>query len=431
MFEDQYGNAPFPTPMLKSVPATNRLRWPALFTPTLRQRQMLEILALLAGWRVIMLLVALVAAQFGEHPPETFGDLILRTLDQWDAGWYMAIARDGYSAQFDGGTGQGNIAFYPLLPMLIRLAHIVVPSWRLAGALVVHLALAGALLYLCALVSLDYDWPTARRAVIALLIFPTAIFLTAIYTESLLLLALTAALYHARRGQWWAAGLWGAAAGLTKTMGAIVLVALLWEYWRARAWRGVGWKRLTGHLASLALIPLGAVAFLGYLHLRFGNYKIYFIVQTNWYRGSWFRPFFPDGMKFLEAFFNGTSEQCINSTRALCENYFYPQGAVTLPTTTTFMVIDLLFLLLGLLIGVAILWRVRVSYGLLTILGLLVIAYSGSPQSFNRYTLVLFPIPIAWALAARRPLIAFALFLTSALLLTWHVYLFINGYWAG
>lgn len=409
--------------MLKSLPATNRLRWPTIFTPTIRQQRLLEILALLVGWRAIMLLVALVAAQFGENPPTTLGDLLRLTLDQWDAGWYMAIARDGYSAQIDGGTGQGNIAFYPLLPLLIRLAHMIIPSWRLAGALVVHLALAGALSYLCALVSLDYDWPTARRAAIALLIFPTAIFLTAIYTESLLLLALTAALYHARRGQWWAAGLWGAAAGLTKTMGAIVLIALLWEYWRAQAWRGIGWKRLTGHLAALALIPLGAVAFLGYLQLRFGDYKIYFSVQKNWYRGSWFRPFFPDGWAFLGTFFDGTSEQVVN--------YFYPQGAVTLPTTTTFMVIDLLFLLIGLLFGVAILWKVRVSYGLLTILGLLMIAYSGSPQSFNRYTLVLFPLPIALALAARRPIIGFTLFLTSALLLTWHTYLFINGFWAG
>jgi hypothetical protein len=409
--------------VLKSLFAANRPRWPTRLTPTLRQGQALEILTLLVGWRAILLLVAIVAAQFGDNPPATLGDLLRRTLDQWDAGWYMAIARDGYSAQIDGNTGQGNIAFYPLLPLLIKLAHFVVPSWRLAGALVAHLALAGALLYLWALVSLDYDWPTARRAVIALLIFPTAVFLTAVYTESLLLLAFTAALYHARRGQWWAAGLWGAAAGLTKTMGAIVLVALLWEYWRARAWQGVGWRRLVGHAASLALIPLGAVAFLVYLQVRFGSYQIYFIVQKNWYRGSWFQPFFPDGWEFLGSFFDGTHEQVIN--------YFYPQGAVTLPTTTTFMVIDLLFLLIGLLFGLVILWRVRVSYGLLTILGLLVIAYSGSPQSFNRYTLVLFPIPLACALAARRPTLGFALFLTSALLLTWHVYLFVNGFWAG
>jgi hypothetical protein len=417
--------------MLKATAFTARPRRAAFASLTTRQRQALEILALLAGWRAIMLLVAVVAAQFGDQPPATLGDLLRRTLDQWDAGWYMAIARDGYSAQIDGNTGQGNIAFYPLLPLLIKLAHFAIPSWRLAGALVVHLALAGALLYLWALVSLDHDWPTARRAAVALLIFPTAVFLTAVYTESLLLLALTGSLYHARRGEWWVAGLWGAAAGLTKTMGAIVLVPLLWEYWRARAWHGLGWQRLAGHAASLALIPLGAVAFLGYIQLKFGDYRAYFIVQENWFRGSGFRPFFPDGVTFLKSFLNGTHEQCINSTRAECVNYFYPQGAVTLPTTTTFMVIDLLFLLIGLLFGLAILWKVRVSYGLLTILGLLVIAYSGSPQSFNRYTLVLFPIPIAWALAARRPILGFALFLTSALLLTWHVYLFVNGYWAG
>ncbi len=70
-------------------------------------------------------------------------------------------------------------------------------------------ALFGAILYLHALVRLDHDRPTATRAVAFLLLCPTAVFLTAVYTESLLLLTMIAAVYHARRGQWWAAGLLG------------------------------------------------------------------------------------------------------------------------------------------------------------------------------------------------------------------------------
>jgi hypothetical protein len=409
--------------MVKAIPSTSQLHWPRIAVLTARQAQFLETLALFGSWRVIMLLVALVVAQFGTHPPVTVGDLLRKTLDQWDAGWYMAIARDGYSVQIDGNTGQGNVAFYPLLPLLIHLAHVVIPSWRIAGGLVVHLALVGALVYLQALVMLDYDAATARRAMMALLIFPTAVFLTAVYTESLLILMFAAAVYHARRGQWWIAGLWGAAAGLTKMLGAIILVAVLWEYLQARAWRGASRGRILGQLASMALIPLGALAFLGYLQVRFGTYQIYFSVQKSWFRGTFFQPFFPDGWNFLGTFLNGTSEQIVN--------YFYPQGAVTLPTTTAFMVLDLLFLLIGLLIGIVVLIRVRVSYGLLTIGGLLMVAYSGSPQSINRYTLIFFPIPIALALAGRRPVLGFALFLASALLATFHVYLFVNGYWTG
>ncbi|MGN6755785.1 MAG: mannosyltransferase family protein [Thermomicrobiales bacterium] len=381
------------------------------------------VLALLLGWRLLTLLFAAVAARLGGllPAPASFGELLLRTLDHWDAGWYVAIARDGYTV---GGNGQqANVAFYPLLPALIHLAHFVAPSWRLAGALVVHAALLGAVLYLHALVRLDYDQPTALRAVGLLLIFPTAVFLTAIYTESLLLLTMTAAVYHARRGQWWAAGLWGLAAGLTKMVGGAVFVPLLWEYWRGRSWRGVSRRRLAGQLAALALVPLGALAFLAYLQLRFGSYRVYFAAQTGWYRGSWFQPFFPDGWRFLTAFLHGRGSQVVN--------YFYPQGNVTLPSQGAFELIDLLFLLVGVVVGVLLYLRVRASYGLfvLTVLG--IAAWSGSTQSINRFALILFPLPIAFALAARRPLLGFALLTLSGFLFIFFSYLFVNGYWAG
>ncbi len=382
-----------------------------------------EVLLLFAGWRIIVLFISVVASQFGPQPPDTAIDLLGRSLDRWDAGWYQAIARDGYSGTIDGNTGHGNVAFYPLLPLLLKLAYTVLPSWRLSGALVVHFALLGALLYAYAIARLDYDLATARRFIIAILLFPTAVFLTAIYTESLLLLTITASVYHARRGQWLLAGIWGAAAGLTKMPGAVVLVPLLWEYWRSKAWRGPDRRRIIGQLAALALVPLGALAFLGYLQLHFGTYQTYFTVQQGWHRGTRFAPFFPDGWNFLLAYFNGTSEQLIN--------YFYPQGATTLPTTTTFMVIDLLFLLFGIIFGIVLLWRVRITYGLLVLAGLFMTAYSGSPQSINRYTIIFFPIPLLLALAARRPAVGFFLFMAGAFLMTIHVYFFVNGYWAG
>jgi hypothetical protein len=382
-----------------------------------------EVLALVLGWRLLTFLFAVVWTRLGglAPPPTDLSGLLLRTLDHWDAGWYLAIARDGYTV---GGNGQqANVAFYPLLPALIHLAHVVVPSWRLAGALVVHGALLGAALYLHALVRLDYDRPTALRAVAFLLIFPTAVFLTAIYTESLLLLTMTAAVYHARRGQWWAAGLWGLAAGLTKMVGGAVFVPLLWEYWRGQSWRGVSRRRLAGQLAALALAPLGVLAFLAYLQLRFGSYRVYFAAQTGWYRGSWFQPFFPDGWRFLTAFLHGQGRQVVN--------YFYPQGNLTLPSQGAFELIDVLFLLVGVVVGGLLCLRVRASYGFFVLVVLGIAAWSGSTQSINRFALILFPLPVAFALAARRPLLGFALCTLSGFLFVFFSYLFINGYWAG
>ena len=379
-----------------------------------------DVLILFCGWRFLLFLVAVVASQLGgEVPPAGLAELMRQSVDRWDAGWYLAIARDGYSLP---ETGQSNVAFYPLLPGLIRLVAVVVPSWQVAGAIVVHAALLGAVLYLYALVQLDHDQPTALRAVAALLLFPTAIFLTAIYTESLLLLTMIASVYHARRGQWWLAGAWGLAAGLTKLVGAAVVIALLWEW--ARAVRQEGPQRR--HLAQLVAVgmpPLGALAYLAYLHLRFGSYEIYFAVQETWYRQSLFQPFFPDGWGFLTAFLRGDGLSVIN--------YFYPQGGATLPSPNAFMVLDLLFLLVGAGVGIYACLRLRSSYGLL-MLGILAIAtYSGSPQSLNRIALILFPLPIAFALAGRHRVLGLGLLVLSGLLSVYHTFLFVNGFWAG
>jgi hypothetical protein len=376
-------------------------------------------IVLFAGWRVLLFLTTVVASQLSGAPPAGLGELVRQSVGRWDAGWYIAIARDGYSLPT---TGQGNVAFYPLLPLLIRLVEFVIPSWHAAGAIVVNAALLGAVLYLHALVRLDHDEGTALRAVAALLLFPTAIFLTAIYTESLLLLTMIAATYHARRGQWWAAGLWGLAAGLTKFVGAAVAVAILWEWGRRVLREGPQRRHLAEGLAVMAPVA-GALSFLAYLHLRFGSFQVYFDVQAAWYRQSFFRPFFPDGWGFLTAFLRGDGATVIN--------YFYPQVGATLPSTNAFMVLDLAFLLIGLVVGLVVCLRLRASYGLLMLAVLAVAAYSGSPQSLNRIALILFPLPIAFALAGRYRPLGFAIFTLSGLLGVYHTFLFVNGYWAG
>jgi hypothetical protein len=376
-------------------------------------------LLLFFGWRFLLFLTVVVASQLGGAPPTDLAQLLSWSVERWDAGWYIAIARDGYSLP---ATGQANVAFYPLLPLLIRVVAFVVPSWQVAGAIVVNAALLGAVLYLYALVQLDQDQPTALRAVAMLLLFPTAIFLTAIYTESLLLLTMIAAVYHARRGQWWLAGFWGLAAGLTKFIGAAVAVALLWEWGRQVLLEGPRRRHLVGGLA-VATPAVGALSFLGYLQWRFGTYDVYFAVQESWYRQSFFQPFFPDGWGFLTAYLRGDGGSVVN--------YFYPQNGITVPSPNAFMVLDLLFLIVGVVVGFAFLLRLRASYGLLVLAILAIAVYSGSPQSLNRIALILFPLPIAFAIAGRYRPLGFALFALSGLLSLYHTFLFVNAFWAG
>src|SRR5262245_34525985 len=94
-------------------------------------RQAIPPLALLFGWRVIALLVAIIASQLsGRGPASGLREMLVHSLDRWDAGWYLGIAREGYSVDVDA-PGQANIAFYPLLPLLMKVVHFALPTWRL------------------------------------------------------------------------------------------------------------------------------------------------------------------------------------------------------------------------------------------------------------------------------------------------------------
>jgi Gpi18-like mannosyltransferase len=122
---------------------------------------------------------------------------------RWDTGFYIEIADQGYRIQ---GAQFPSVAFFPLLPVLMRLARLLTGDTLVAGLLVANLSLLAAVMMLHIFTAEEFDQPTADRAVWYLLIFPASFFGSAVYSESLYLLLGIAALYLARKNRWWAAG---------------------------------------------------------------------------------------------------------------------------------------------------------------------------------------------------------------------------------
>jgi hypothetical protein len=141
-----------------------------------------------------------------------------------DSLWFLQIARHGYSAR------NASAAFFPAYPALIRLVGYLTAGHLLVAAyLVSNGALLGSLVILYRLTEREYDLATARRAVLYLAIFPTAFFLFDTYSEALFLLFAVGAIALARRGRWWWAGLVGVGATLTRSVGAVLVLALAVE----------------------------------------------------------------------------------------------------------------------------------------------------------------------------------------------------------
>ena len=247
----------------------------------LRQRK--EILAGLLVTRVALTVVALIAVAI-LHGPNRHLDLLpafrwLEPWAQWDSEHYIAIAVHGYT--FDPST-LSNVIFFPLYPWLIRLVALPFgpldeQGAALTGLLISNVALFVALIYLAALVTRDLSLSIARRTVLYVLIFPTTLFLSSVYAESLFLATAAASLYHARKGEWYRSGLAGGLAALTRPFGFLLVVPMAIEMYRQRP--------PLRALPSIALVPAGLGVFFGYLWAQFGDPFLYFRAGTAWGRG--------------------------------------------------------------------------------------------------------------------------------------------------
>ena len=167
---------------------------------------------------------------------------------RWDSDWYLLIAEEGYS-----DSPSSTPAFFPLYPALVgALGRLLAGHYVLAGVLLSLAACAVALVLLhrLALDLLGIDG--ARRAVLYLAIFPTALFLGAVYSESLYLALALGSFLLARRGRFLGAGVIAGLALLTRPVGIALLPALAVLAWRSS-------DRRRALLGVAAAVPLAAV----------------------------------------------------------------------------------------------------------------------------------------------------------------------------
>lgn len=311
---------------------------------------------------------------------------------RFDTNWYLKIAHDGYNRD-DGST-----VYFPLYPLVVRMASVLAGGRDLlAGILISNLALIGALYVLYKMTDELLGKPAARRTVAYMLIYPTAFFLFAAYTESLFLFLSLASLYTARRGQIMGAGVWGALAALTRLQGVLLFVPLAYLWWNQpiNGNQVVGLDALVGYHAgvtsrlkarlqkhlttrfeglSLLLIPLASLAFVAYTEFSL----------LNSYKGE------------LHAQFVLPWDNVV--------------AAITLLITGRASLVDLLNLIAVILFGASlvVVWkrlpREFFLFALLMFLAPLLRMTTLQPLvSVTRYVLVMFPVFMLWAFAGKNP----------------------------
>jgi len=218
----------------------------------------------LALTRLALVAITLTAAQWRVAVPDSGGSLsqtphvanpVLTRWYQWDAGWYLRIAGNGPQMGYSRYTADAHhhfsaFAFFPLYPLLVRAAAVLVPgaldsvpvskaggtppaSLVLAGLVVANLAFVLALIALYLLAESRAGPGAARRTVLLLCLFPTTIFFSAPYSESLFFLWLVLFFLCLDRRRWWLAGLCGLLASATRSNGVFLAIPYLVAAWQA------------------------------------------------------------------------------------------------------------------------------------------------------------------------------------------------------
>jgi hypothetical protein len=198
------------------------------------------------------------------------GNVLAAAVVRWDAIHYLQIAQHGYQSTRDA-------AFYPLYPILVRAGSLVTHSPVVAGVLISLVSMLASMVIIRRLAELELGQQAANVTVQLLAFGPMAVFLSAIYTESLFLALTAATFYAARRGKWLQAGVLGCLAAMERSGGALLLAPVLIMFfygprsdapplapssrWRPR-------YRFSPQVLWSALIPLGAAAVGGYWALR-------------------------------------------------------------------------------------------------------------------------------------------------------------------
>jgi hypothetical protein len=136
-----------------------------------------------------------------------------------------------------------------------------------------------ALFGLAALALHDADAGTARRALLYLTLFPSALFLFAGYVESLFLALAIWCIVALRRRPWLFAGFLGLLASLTRQMGLFLVLPFIWEYGSSIGWR---LRRLRPDALAVLLIPTGLLIFMAWLWRTLGDPLAFVHAERHW-----------------------------------------------------------------------------------------------------------------------------------------------------
>lgn len=264
----------------------------------------------------------------------------LKFMSNWDGPNYLNIAQNGYTSSI-----QTN--FFPLYPLIVRAVHYVIPSFLDSALLVSWICLVGAIYFYLKILRELFTGNDQRRTLQGLLLFilfPTAVFFLATYTESLFAFLALGAIYYALKKRYLLSAAFLGFCTATHITGPLVLALVAMILFEQKL-------KLSKIIANIVIGSLGLVAYMVFLAHKYHNAWSFITAQKS----------------------HGWLSQSYSSV------------------FTTIDAFNLIFIIL-LIASIFYWWSRRKSFAIYSFLFLCIPIVGHQYGGFNRYVLMAFPV---------------------------------------
>ena len=215
---------------------------------------------------------------------------ISEVLRSWDGQWFLAIAERGYAGvppelvdAFNRRSAETPLAFFPGYPWLIRLvAAVDGPNGigLVTAALTVTIVSGVVCAYALARLGRRIRGGSTRTGLILVALFastPMAIVLSMAYSEALFCALAAWSLVSVLEKRWVLAGVCCSLAGLVRSTGAALVLAVGLAVLVAILQRRDGWRPWLGGVIA----PIGLVGYLAWVGVQTGEWNGWFALQER------------------------------------------------------------------------------------------------------------------------------------------------------
>lgn len=332
---------------------------------------------------------------------------LLRSLGQYDAQWYLKIAKTGYpehprifSLANKETMGAQSYAFFPLYPLLLHVINNAVGNIELTAFVVTNILLLVSYSSLFFVLGKLYGEKIAVKAIFLMFLSPFSIFYRSYFTEGLFLVGLIWFVYFLIKKQWLFTALCLGCLLVIRPTGLFLLPVFFYILSKQLLRRQLA---MTNYLAVLLLALMPFFAWMIYCSIHTGDALYFYHIRSTWFTSP--SPFFYN-VGLIIHFFGLPAH-----------GFHYSQLDIfTLILTALGIIFSKKYLRLEL-------WLVSLALFLGPLL-------TTDTMSFTRYQAVSFPLFIYLALVLKpRYYLLITLFCAVCLMVA--SLLFVNWYWIG